>query len=236
VSTFDNRRAVVTGGASGIGRAVAQRLEREGARVAVLDREGPLAVDVRSSDEVMGAIEKAADALDGDPDILVNCAGVYEIRPLLELTASEWDDVAAVNLRGSFLVGQAVARRLVHSGTPGAIVNVASIAAVRADADEPTAHYNASKAGVVSLTQQMAVELAPHGIRVNAVAPGVIETPMLRLTDDPARARAYLDTAVPLRRLGTADEVAAVICFLASEEAAYVTGACVAVDGGASVV
>jgi len=230
------RRALVTGGASGIGRAVGEQLEREGARVAVLDLEGPIAADVTDSEAVSQAVEEAAEALGGDPDILVNCAGVYRITPLLELSPDEWDDVLAVNLRGSFLVGQAVGRRLVAAQAPGAVVNVASIAAVRSDPAEPTAHYNASKAGVVALTQQMAAELAPHGIRVNAVAPGVIETPMLRLTDDPERARAYIDASVALRRLGRPDEVAAVICFLASDEASYVTGTCVAVDGGASVV
>jgi NAD(P)-dependent dehydrogenase (short-subunit alcohol dehydrogenase family) len=233
---FAGRRALVTGGASGIGRAVAEQLRREGAGVALLDREGPIAADVRDPDAVERAVGEAAKALGGIPDVLVNCAGVYRVAPLLELSSGEWDEVLAVNLRGSFLVGQAVARRLVAARSPGAVVNVASIAAVRADVAEPAAHYNASKAAVVALTQQMAAELAAHRIRVNAVAPGVIETPMLRLTDDPERARAYLDASVPLRRLGRPEEVAAVICFLASEDAAYVTGACVPVDGGASVV
>jgi NAD(P)-dependent dehydrogenase (short-subunit alcohol dehydrogenase family) len=236
MSRFAGRRALVTGGASGIGRAVAERLGREGALVAVLDREGPIVADVGDPTAVERAIGEAVDELGGVPDVLVNCAGVYRVTSLLELSSGEWDEVLDVNLRGSFLVGQEVARRLVAARSPGAIVNVASIAAVRADVAEPAAHYNASKAGVVALTQQMAAELAAQWIRVNAVAPGVIETPMLRLTDDLERARAYLDTSVPLHRLGRPDEVAAVICFLASEEAAYVTGACVPVDGGASVV
>ncbi len=106
-----------------------------------------------------------------------------------------------------------MAAALISSGLPGAIVNIASTAALTADAAEPTGRYNASKAGVVALTRQMAVEWAPHGIRVNAVCPGVIDTPMLRLMDDRAAGLAYLDAAVPLRRLGTADEVAAVIVF-----------------------
>jgi NAD(P)-dependent dehydrogenase (short-subunit alcohol dehydrogenase family) len=236
VTRFAGRRALVTGGASGIGQAVAERLEAEGARVAVLDLDGEIAADVRDPEAVARGVEAAAEALGGSPDVLVNCAGIYRITPFLDIAVEEWDDVQAVNLRGSFLVGRAVARRLIAEGSSGAVVNVASIAAVRSDAGEPTAHYNASKAGVVALTQQMAAELAPHGIRVNAVSPGVIETPMLRLTDDPERARAYLDTGVPLRRLGQPEEVAAVICFLASDAAAYVTGACVPVDGGAAVV
>ncbi len=230
------RRALVTGGASGIGLATARRLEEEGARVAVLDRDAEVATDVRDAAGVEAAVAAASRALRGPPDVLASCAGIYRIAPFLELDAAEWDEVLATNLRGTFLVGRAVARALVAAGEGGAIVNVASLAAVAADTSEPAAHYNASKAGVVALTMQMAAELAPYGIRVNAVSPGVIETPMLRLTDDRERARVYLDEGVPLRRLGLAEEVAAVISFLASDDASYMTGAVVPVDGGASVV
>jgi 3-oxoacyl-[acyl-carrier protein] reductase len=115
-------------------------------------------------------------------------------------------------------------------------VNFASTAALVADAAEPSAHYNSSKAGVLALTRQMAVEWAPHGIRANAVCPGVIDTPMLRLMDDPATGRAYLDSGVPLHRLGTADEVAAVAVFLASSDASYLTGTAVTVDGGSTAI
>ena len=109
---------------------------------------------------------------------------------------------------------------------------MASTAALVADPSEPAAHYNASKAGVVALTKQLAVEWAPDGVRVNAVAPGVIDTPMLRMMDDPQAGRAYLDARVPLRRLGRAEEVAEVVVFLASARASYMTGATVVVDGG----
>ena len=174
--------------------------------------------------------------LGGPADVLVNAAGSYLIRPLLELSADEWDQVLAVNLRGPFLVGRAVAAALIEAGRPGAIVNIGSTAAVVADAGEPSAHYNAGKAGVLALTRQMAVEWAPHGIRANAVCPGVIDTPMLRLMDDPAAGQAYLRTGVPLRRLGTAGEIASVIVFLASQDASYLTGTAIMADGGSTVI
>ncbi len=242
------RRALVTGGASGIGLATARRLRAEGAAVATLDRRphGPaepggdpaacLTADVTSAEQVRDAVAAAAGLLGGPVDVLVNAAGVYRIRPLLGLTGREWDDTLAVNLRGPFLAGQVVAAGLIEAGLRGAIVNLGSTAALVADAAEPSAHYNASKAGVVALTRQMAAEWAPHGIRANAVCPGVIDTPMLRLMDDPVAGRGYLTTAVPLGRLGRAAEVAAVIVFLASSDASYLTGAAIPVDGGATAI
>jgi NAD(P)-dependent dehydrogenase (short-subunit alcohol dehydrogenase family) len=119
-----------------------------------------------------------------------------------------------------------VAAALIAAGLAGAIVNISSTAGLVADASEPSAHYNASKAGVLALTRQMAAEWAPHGIRANAVCPGVIDTPMLRVMDDPAAGAAYLRTGVPHGRLGSADEVAAVVVFMASDDASYLTGAC----------
>jgi NAD(P)-dependent dehydrogenase (short-subunit alcohol dehydrogenase family) len=243
---FKGRRALITGGASGIGFATASRVIAEGGAVAVLDRDQaalersrttlPLdfadACDVREADAVEAAVDRAAQALGGTIDLLVNAAGIYRVRPLLELEPAEWDDVLAVNLRGTYIAARAVGRRLIDSGKAGAIVNLSSIAALVADAREPCAHYNASKAGVIALTKQMAVEWAPHGIRVNAVCPGLIDTPMLRVMDNPESGAAYVNASIPLRRLGNPDEVASLIAFLASDEAKYVTGVAIPIDGG----
>jgi NAD(P)-dependent dehydrogenase (short-subunit alcohol dehydrogenase family) len=236
--SFAGRRAIVTGGLSGIGAATAALLAARGATVAVLDLgpEADVVVDVRDADAVAAAVAAAGEQLGVPADVLVASAGIYRIAPFLDLEPAEWDDVLGINLRGVYLTGRAFARALVDAGRPGAIVNLASTAALVGDADEPGAHYNASKAGVVSLTRQMAIELAPRGIRVNCVCPGVIDTPMLRLMDDPAAGERYLRASVPLRRLGTAAEVAATIAFLASDEAGYVTGAAVPIDGGSTLL
>jgi NAD(P)-dependent dehydrogenase (short-subunit alcohol dehydrogenase family) len=247
-SRMAGRRAIVTGGASGIGLATARRLRAEGADVVVIDRSPAepsldagepirnVRADVTSPAEVANAFGEAAEFLGGAADVLVNAAGIYQIRPLLELSPDDWDQTMAVNLRGPFLASQLFASILIERGQPGSIVNVGSTAALIADSAEPAAHYNASKAGVLSLTRQMAVEWASHGIRVNAVCPGVIDTPMLRLMDDPAAGQAYLETGVPLRRLGTPSEVAATIVFLASQDASYLTGAAIVVDGGTTAI
>jgi NAD(P)-dependent dehydrogenase (short-subunit alcohol dehydrogenase family) len=236
--TFAGRRVIVTGGLSGIGAATAASLEDRGAAVAVLDLgpEADVEVDVRDAGAVEAAVAAAAGRLGGPADVLVASAGIYRIAPFLDLEPAEWDDVLGTNLRGVYLTGRAFARALVAAGRPGSIVNLASTAALVGDADEPGAHYNASKAGVVALTRQMAIELAPHGIRVNCVCPGVIDTPMLRLMDDPAAGERYLRESVPLRRLGGAAEVAAAIAFLASDEAGYITGAALPIDGGSTLL
>jgi len=243
---FAGRRALITGGASGIGFATAARIIAEGGDVAVIDLD-PEALrrsrealklqfaercDVRYAGEIEGAVETAARALGGSIDFLVNAAGIYRIKAVLDLAPDEWDDVFAVNLRGTYLASRAVGRRMIETGTGGSIVNLSSIAALVADAQEPAAHYNASKAGVIALTKQMAVEWAPHRIRVNAVCPGLINTPMLRMMDNPETGAAYVENFVPLRRLGSADEVASTIAFLLSDEAAYITAVAIPIDGG----
>jgi 3-oxoacyl-[acyl-carrier protein] reductase len=239
------RRAVVTGGAGGIGLAVVRRFLNEGASVVVLDRRGDtqssapppsgvtfIGCEIRDEDEVVAAFDRAAEVLAGPADTLVNCAGIYRVVPLVEITAEQWDETLDINLRGTFLSARTFARTLLATGRGGSIVNTASTAGLVADATEPTAHYNASKAAVISLTRQMAVEWTPLGIRVNAVCPGLIDTPMLRLMDDPVAGQTFLDGALPIRRLGTPDEVAAIILFLASSESSYLSGVAIPVDGG----
>ena len=219
---LEGRRALVTGGSRGIGRAIALGLAREGADVAVnyrrshadaesavreIERMGRRAVALQgSTDSALNVERFVAGAHDflGGIDILVNNAGILKRTPLLDIGEEEWDAILDVNLKGYFLVGQAVARRMVEAGTPGAIVNVSS--AGQTAAGPNLTHYCVSKAGVGMLTKQMALELAPHGIRVNAVAPGLIETDLNRADIARDEFREGRLARIPLGVIGTPED------------------------------
>jgi NAD(P)-dependent dehydrogenase (short-subunit alcohol dehydrogenase family) len=241
------RAVLVTGAASGIGRALAEALARRGTPVVLcdVDRAGAeaaarkvggrawgIGADVTRPEDVermVGQARREAGPLGG----LVNCAGIYPNTPLLDVSADEWDRVLAVNLRGPFLVTQAVARRMIADGGGGSIVNVSSTASRLARPG--IAHYGASKAGLNQLTAVSAVELAPHGIRVNAVLPGVVGTERVHETAANERGRVEPEAKlarIPLARLAEPAEVVSVVLFLLSPEAAYCTGALFTVDGG----
>ncbi len=241
------RVVVITGAANGIGAACARRLARDGARVALWDvAEGPglaLATDLRTAGHealfvradvsAKASVDEAlADTLRefGRVDGLVNNAGIFRAADFLDVTEEDWDAVIDVNLKGSFLVGQAVARQMVAQRR-GAIVNMSSVNGLTAIAN--IASYNASKGGINQLTRAMALALVDHGVRVNAVAPGTIATDLARdavLTSDAARQRILGRT--PMKRLGEPEEIAEIVAFLLSDAASYVTGEIVYADGG----
>lgn len=230
---------LVTGAASGIGRALAEAFAAEGCPVAALDiapiaaRPGlhPIAADLTDPEAIGPAVAAAFAALPG-LDALVNCAGLYPVTPMMELPVAEWDQVLDLNLRAPFLLTRALARRWVAAGTAAAVVNIASTAAVLARPG--TLHYAASKAGLVQMTRVMALELAPHRIRVNAVAPGVILTERVRAhAEGPGAAEHATKMArIPAGREGTPAEVAEAVRWLLSPAAAYCVGAVLTLDGG----
>jgi len=244
---LSGRIGLVTGAQQGIGQAIAIALAREGADVALnfLDDQaaaarvagevrglGRRAVlvqgDVSRRAEVEAMVETVVKDL-GPPDIVVNNAGVFPRVAFLEMRDEDWDHVLDINLKGGFLCAQAGARAMVAAGRPGAIVNISS-SAVRGD--PRGVHYSASKAGVIGLTRAMALALAPHRIRVNAIAPGTTDTAQPRYgnTEEQLAARAR-DT--PFGRMAQPDEIARVAVFLAGDDAAWVTGEVIHVNGGA---
>jgi NAD(P)-dependent dehydrogenase (short-subunit alcohol dehydrogenase family) len=243
MGSFEGRPAIVTGGASGIGRATALRLARDGAAVAVLDRDRDGArtvaaeigghafeVDVRDAEAVGRAFEAAVSAL-GGVAILVNNAGVGDLRPLHTVDDRLWHRLIDVNLTGTYHAMAAVIPVMLAAGR-GVIVNNASVSGLSPTRGE--AAYSAAKAGVIALTASGALEYGPT-IRVNCVAPGFIRTPLTAVWDDHPEAFAPIGEAIPLGRIGEADEVAEVIAFLCSDAAAYVTGHTLVVDGGLSL-
>ncbi len=243
---LEGRRALVTGAQQGIGRATALALAKAGADVCInwlddraaadglaaevtaLGRKAPLVQgSVATSDEVARIVGEAHTAL-GGIDIFVNNAGVFPRSPFLELAEAEWDHVLGINLKGSFLVAQAVARRMVTAGRKGTIINLSS-SSVRG---HPLGvHYAASKAGVIGMTRAMALSLAPHGVRVNAVAPGITDTAQPRYQYSEAE-MAEQSRLVPLGAMAKPADIADIIVFLASDCSRFITGEVVHANGG----
>jgi len=241
--------AIVTGARRGMGKSHAIKLAKTGAKVVVADisledcqkvveeikNSGGQALavkcDVTKKTEVDEMVKKAVEQW-GRVDILVNNAGICQFKPFLELTEEEWDRTIDINLKGYFLCAQAAAREMVKQKS-GVIVNIASIAMGQVGVGFPTlAHYSASKGGIVALTETLALELAPFNIRVNAIAPGAIDTPMVEATKaDPKTMEATL-ARIPLHRMGKSEEVSNLVLFLASDASSYMTGSTVVIDGG----
>jgi 3-oxoacyl-[acyl-carrier protein] reductase len=243
-----DKGVLVSGGTSGIGLATARRFLEEGARVfvsgateeetekALADLDGTvdgMAADVADRDAVVRLLDGATAFL-GRIDVLINNAGIARKAAFLEMDPAEWDRTIAVNLRGMFLVAQGVARAMASDGRGGAIVNMASTNAL--GGEEDFADYNASKGGVLQLTRTMAVELGPKGIRVNCVCPGFIDTPLNRALASEVDFRSYERERIPHGRRGRPEEVASAYLFLASDEASFVHGAALVVDGGQTAV
>ena len=251
--SLEGRTAIVTGAALGIGRSVAQHLAAAGAAVVLADIDGaavdltakeladrghavlPIQTDVSVEDEVERLVQTAAGWRAGI-DILVNNAGVFPTVPVLDMSAEEFDRVIAVNLRGVYLCSRLAAQRMVEQGRGGRIITVTSVDALH-PSSVGLAHYDASKHGAWGFTKNLALELAPHGISVNAIAPGGVDTPGVHRMQaaigvDPTEILRQFTQRIPMGRLADPDEIGAVALFLASDMSSYLTGSQLVVDGG----
>lgn len=245
---FEGKVALVTGAANGIGKNTALALAKAGAKVVAADLRADgaeatareiaaagkealaIPVDVVDRRSVQSMVDRALEAF-GQIDFLINCAGICQVVPFLDLTDDQWDRMLAVNLKGTFLVSQAVLREMIKRRA-GKIVNIASLAG-EVGGVVVGAHYAASKAGVISLTKSMAKLGAPYGINVNAVSPGPVETDMIKDWTPEARSKFTEDT--PLGRFATPGDITGTIMFLVSNEASYITGQVLRVNGGALI-
>lgn len=245
--SLEGRVALVTGGARGIGKAIALRLAQGGAKVAIVDmtetgaevaRELAEATgvettffqaDISQEDQAKAAVAAVEQDL-GPVDILVNNAGITRDGLLLVMGESDWDAVLAVNLKGAFLMSKAVLRGMIKR-RQGSIISISSVVGRRGNAGQ--ANYSAAKAGLIGLTKSLAREVASRNVRVNAVAPGYIETEMTAAL--PEAARTALISQIPLGRIGTPETVAEAVAFLAGDTASFITGAVLAVDGGLGI-
>ena len=240
------RVALITGGASGLGAAIAQRFARDGMILVIADIDeqacqrataelakagaevSAVVMDVSSSESVSRGFAELQQSRDRC-DVLVNCAGIAKTYPFLDYPLDNWKKTLDVNVSGALLCSQQAARMMVSQGW-GRIINIASVAGMRAVGVGRTA-YGTSKAALIALTRQMSVELAVHGVTANAVCPGPVDTPLTQVLHSP-KFRSEYTRAIPMGRYGTPDEIAAVVGFLASSDASYVTGTAIPVDGG----
>ncbi len=224
---FAGRRAVVTGGLSGIGEAVAKRIEAEGGKVVVWDMAGGIRTDISNYDSVMASAEETVKQL-GGIDVLVNSAGIAgPTATVTDLKLEDWHRTIAINLNGTFFTNRAVVPHMVANGY-GRIVNIASIAGKEGNPNASA--YSASKAGVIGFTKSLAKELAKTGVTVNSVTPAAVRTPIF--DQIPQSHVDFMLSKIPMARLGKVDEVASLVCWLASEECSFSTGAVFDVSGG----
>lgn len=239
--------ALVTGGSHGIGQAVVLRFAKEGAKVALCGRgkaaleetvaqireQGGEALAFETDVSNKAQVDRLIDGIVeqwGRLDIVVNNAGICEVSPFLDITEDQWDRHMNINLKGAFLVSQRAAREMVRQGGGGSIIQMSSVNGIQAEGDQ--VHYNTTKGGMINLSMSMALELAEHGIRVNALCPGFIETRLTKPLIDNAPAIADYLRTVPMKRVGQPEEIAAAALFLASDESSYMTGTSMVVDGG----